>query len=734
MVLFQSRYNAYQHVIQGELDWRYVSESAGAGAGAGAAGGGSKGALEPDVITGVPATAVLLVISEDTLCAVLATESGGGEALSAVLQEALLQATLYWDRLSLYIGYDACSSLCLSDTVRSNPDRVETIIRKRLESFVAHSIPIQHLRSVHIKEYALEECYLKEISRLLLFDLLARSAFQNIDDDFHNYEYFILLHDTPSGPANVPLRGKARTTTPTFSSSSLAHIFSELERTTPDTLISRVRSPFSVFVALAASCAHSFETVANCCHISHIRLPRSLLAVYDGHLVPSDMQDVMVKSFLPLHSHSPRPTSALSSLALYLQELLRPFDGVTFFVAHNDEDLKKGTALATPPLSYLRVLIHARTQFLQALRQQKLDLFLDTASQTQALSSQALSSQLRLPSEYHELKLLLNPDLILYGPLDMHYSGFSREEECTRKTETEARRTNSLLAPPVAPPLLAPRPFATPQPEAKIAFFTTILGDYETSCPKVIRQKQMMVDFICFTNSPLIIDSALGDDDNQWIIDEYPYHLDADIWSQIDHESSLYVNSVFDDVMSSDSDGNINSNREKVDYYNLVKFYKMNFYLFPRMKQYDYVVWLDGTIEVHSETAALTISNKLQVISTKGFHVMLFEHTRNTLEYEARASSKVCFINISGHCIALHCTAFVFFALSYSLTFALAVPLSTLCRTSAGLQVPPHLRIMIVIYLQRMVSWINYKPITKWGITSQSGRLLVLEGLCMVCG
>jgi hypothetical protein len=31
----------------------------------------------------------------------------------------------------------------------------------------------------------------------------------------------------------------------------------------------------------------------------------------------------------------------------------------------------------------------------------------------------------------------------------------------------------------------------------------------------------------------------------------------------------------------------------------------MNFFLFPRMAQYDYVVWLDGTIEVHSSSAAL---------------------------------------------------------------------------------------------------------------------------------
>jgi hypothetical protein len=123
------------------------------------------------------------------------------------------------------------------------------------------------------------------------------------------------------------------------------------------------------------------------------------------------------------------------------------------------------------------------------------------------------------------------------------------------------------------------------------------------------------------------------DVNNPWIIDEYPYHLDADIWSQIDHESSIYANSVFKDII------NLHSGSGSQDYYNIVKFYKMNFFLFPRMQQYDYVVWLDGTIEVHSDTAALTISTKLQDISTKGFHVMLFEHTRSTLEYEAMASA-----------------------------------------------------------------------------------------------
>ena len=94
----------------------------------------------------------------------------------------------------------------------------------------------------------------------------------------------------------------------------------------------------------------------------------------------------------------------------------------------------------------------------------------------------------------------------------------------------------------------------------------------------------------------------------------------------------MYPNSIHDDVVYGGEASN--------EYYNIVKFYKMNFYLFPRMKQYDYVVWIDGTIEVHSETAAKIIVDKLSEISQNGFHIMLFEHTRGDLEYEARASAR----------------------------------------------------------------------------------------------
>ena len=112
----------------------------------------------------------------------------------------------------------------------------------------------------------------------------------------------------------------------------------------------------------------------------------------------------------------------------------------------------------------------------------------------------------------------------------------------------------------------------------KIAFITAIYGGYESSCRNVVKQT-LDSDFICFTDAPLIsVDSDL------WVVDRTPYHIVNK--SKIDNGS--YFNSM----------------KNNTTPFNVAKYYKEQWHLIPRLKDYDMVVWLDGTIEITNENAA----------------------------------------------------------------------------------------------------------------------------------
>jgi hypothetical protein len=56
------------------------------------------------------------------------------------------------------------------------------------------------------------------------------------------------------------------------------------------------------------------------------------------------------------------------------------------------------------------------------------------------------------------------------------------------------------------------------------------------------------------------------------------------------------------------------------------KFYKANFHWIPRLKKYDVVVWLDGTISIHHSSVASLVYNK---VVHNGSNYMTFEHVRH---------------------------------------------------------------------------------------------------------
>jgi hypothetical protein len=117
---------------------------------------------------------------------------------------------------------------------------------------------------------------------------------------------------------------------------------------------------------------------------------------------------------------------------------------------------------------------------------------------------------------------------------------------------------------------------------AKICFITVICGNYEASCKKFVKQTQE-TDFICFTDNQNITS-------NGWIIDTTPYHLH----NKSELDNGTYTNSLC-------------NNRHT---FNISKYYKQAFKNIPRLKQYDVIVWLDGTIEIiYDKTSEYILNN-----------------------------------------------------------------------------------------------------------------------------
>ena len=119
--------------------------------------------------------------------------------------------------------------------------------------------------------------------------------------------------------------------------------------------------------------------------------------------------------------------------------------------------------------------------------------------------------------------------------------------------------------------------------EKKIAFITAIYGGYEKSCKKFIIQS-IPTDFICFTDNPNIIP-------NGWIIDTIPYH--------------------FTNPYSLDNSNMINSLTNNKNTFNIAKYYKQAFQNIPRLKNYDVIIWLDGTIEIINPNVSSWILNNI---------------------------------------------------------------------------------------------------------------------------
>jgi hypothetical protein len=146
------------------------------------------------------------------------------------------------------------------------------------------------------------------------------------------------------------------------------------------------------------------------------------------------------------------------------------------------------------------------------------------------------------------------------------------------------------------------------QDNFKICYITAIYGSYESSCKPYVKQT-IQSDFLCFTDNVNI-------DKNGWEIDTTPYHLI--------NKSPL------------DDDSHLNSMSNNKHTFNIAKYYKQQFQNIPRLKDYDVIVWMDGTLEITNEKTSEFIKNKINQNKIIGW---MHEHRSGILKNEVDASN-----------------------------------------------------------------------------------------------
>jgi len=107
----------------------------------------------------------------------------------------------------------------------------------------------------------------------------------------------------------------------------------------------------------------------------------------------------------------------------------------------------------------------------------------------------------------------------------------------------------------------------------RVAFITANFGGYELSC-RPFKNQTIPCDFIYFTDAKVT-------DPNGWTIDNTPWH------ETIETPKGLR--------------NSLDNNRHT---FNIAKFYKQNFKSIPILSEYETIIWIDGSIEITSETVA----------------------------------------------------------------------------------------------------------------------------------
>lgn len=121
------------------------------------------------------------------------------------------------------------------------------------------------------------------------------------------------------------------------------------------------------------------------------------------------------------------------------------------------------------------------------------------------------------------------------------------------------------------------------------------------------------LDFIFFTNNREMLNTG------NWIMDYTPYHITS--IPKIDN--GKYKNS-------------IKNNKHT---FNLAKYYKEQFYNIPRLAEYDFIIWFDGTIQLTNPTFINYITKVFDENKDVIVQTMHHEYRHGKLSQEAIASN-----------------------------------------------------------------------------------------------
>jgi hypothetical protein len=134
----------------------------------------------------------------------------------------------------------------------------------------------------------------------------------------------------------------------------------------------------------------------------------------------------------------------------------------------------------------------------------------------------------------------------------------------------------------------------------KVAVITALFGGYEESCKNYVKQTEA-TDFYCFTDNEDI-------DSRGWIVDTVPYHL-------FRLKEEFQENTIEE----------INSFHNNQHPFNVAKFYKQNFHLIPVLQDYEFIIWIDGTVSIQNENMSRIVR---ELFAERQENILVFEHHR----------------------------------------------------------------------------------------------------------
>ena len=322
------------------------------------------------------------------------------------------------------------------------------------------------------------------------------------------------------------------------------------------------------------SCANSFLCVS-----------RQHLELSGGRLLPLSLMRAMFSGVAA-------PCPPLSLLALALQDVYRPWQN--FMQLFNNKKREAQTESGMDPLA----------NTLWPPEQTRLYM-LEIAALRLVVAPLVTSSYYA-----HGKQLVWSPQTLAYGGEGTFYVNY-----CSRSVGCDYEERGSSELHPQVVDVAAWDRQVSPKEEAtgaRIAFVTAIIGHYESKYPFVPPQS-VPTDFYCFRGG-----EAVADSDSRWIVDNYPYHLDP-LYQQAAGDNGTRWNSYTNNQHS----------------FMVAKFYKMNFYLFPRLKKYDVIVWIDGSLNFKETSVSASVLRILQ----GNENIAMFELPRATLRREATLSA-----------------------------------------------------------------------------------------------